>query len=91
MITRYHGLTRSAFARRLEGDVFESPTISYLFITKDVKNCSYLCYVRCATLIVRVWVMSWPQTGAAHYHEKLGLPEKSRAFKELIVEPDFLV
>ena len=30
-------------------------------IAKDFKSCTYCCYVRCATLIVRVVGMPWPQ------------------------------
>ena len=29
--------------------------------------------------------MPWPQTGATHYHVQLGLPDKGRAIKELVV------
>ncbi len=29
--------------------------------------------------------MSWPQTGATHYHAQLGLSDKGRAIKELVV------
>ncbi len=29
--------------------------------------------------------MPWPQTGAAHYHAQLGLPEKGRAIKGFVV------
>ena len=52
---------------------------------KDVKNCTYCCYVRCLTLIVLVGGMPWPQTGATLYHAQLGLPDKGRAIKGLVV------
>ena len=56
------------------------------FILKDVKNSSYCYYVMCATLIVRVGEMSWPKTGATHYyHAQLGLSDRDRAIKELVV------
>ncbi len=29
--------------------------------------------------------MPWPKTGATHYHAQLGLPDKSHAFKGLVV------
>ena len=29
--------------------------------------------------------MPWPQTDATHYHAQLGLPEKGRAIKRLVV------
>ncbi len=29
--------------------------------------------------------MTWPQTGATHYHAQLGLPDKGRANKGLVV------
>ena len=29
--------------------------------------------------------MSWPKTGATYYHAKLGLPDKGRAIKGLVV------
>ena len=43
-----------------------------------------LLFNRCMTLIVKVWEMHWPQTGATHYHTQLGLPVKGRAIKELL-------
>ena len=45
--------------------------------------------VRCSNqttaLVVRVRGMIWPQTGATHYHAKLGLPDKGRAVKVFVV------
>ena len=29
--------------------------------------------------------MPWPKTGTTHYHAQLGLPDKGRAIKELVV------
>ncbi len=29
--------------------------------------------------------MPWPQTGVTHYHAQLGLPDKGRAIKGLVV------
>ena len=29
--------------------------------------------------------MHWPKTGATHYHAQLGLPDKGRAIKGLVV------
>ena len=29
--------------------------------------------------------MPWPKTGATHYHTQLGLSDKGRAIKELVV------
>ncbi len=54
-------------------------------IAKGIKSCTYCLYVRCATLIVRVRGMPWHQTRATHYHADLGLPDKSRAIKGLVV------
>ncbi len=54
-------------------------------IAKDVKNCTYCCYIRCATLIERVRGMPWPQTGANHYNAHLGLPDNGRVIKGLVV------
>ncbi len=54
-------------------------------IAKDVKSCTYCCYVRYATLIVWVGGMPWPQTGAIQYHVQLGLPDKRRAIRGLVV------
>ncbi len=50
-------------------------------IAEDVKCYTYCCYIRCATLIVRVGGMPWPQTGATHLHVQQGLSEKGRAIK----------
>ncbi len=52
-------------------------------IAKDVKSYTYCCFVRCATLIVRVEGMPWLQTGTSQYHQQLGLQDKGRAIKEL--------
>ena len=54
-------------------------------IAKDIKSCTYCCYVRCATLIVRVRGMPWPRTGPTHYHAQLGLPDKGRVIKGLVI------
>ena len=55
-------------------------------IAKDVKSCTYCCYVRYATLIVRVGGNALAQkTGATHYHAQLGPPGKGRAIKGLVV------
>ena len=29
--------------------------------------------------------MPWPQTGSTHYHAQLGLPDKGRAIKGLVI------
>ncbi len=34
---------------------------------------------------VRVGGLPWPQTGAAHYHAHLGLPDKGCEIKGLVV------
>ena len=33
--------------------------------------------------------MTWPKTGATHYHAQLGIPDKGRAIKELVVSGKF--
>ncbi len=43
-------------------------------IVKDVKSCSYCCYVRCATLIVME--MPLANTCTTYYRLQLGLPDK---------------
>ena len=43
------------------------------------------CCVRYMTLIDKLEGMSWPQTGATHYHVHLGLPDKGHAIKGLVV------
>ena len=40
---------------------------------------------RCSTLIIRVGEMPWTKIGATHYHAQLGLLDKGRANKELVV------
>ncbi len=52
-----------------------------LFIAKDVKRCIYRCYVRSATLVVRIGRMPSPETGATHFHAQLGRPSKGCATK----------
>ncbi len=52
---------------------------------KDIKSCTYCCYVRCTTLIVQVGGMLWTQTGATHYCAQLGLLDKDCAIKRLVV------
>ncbi len=54
-------------------------------IAKDVKSCTYCCYVRNVTLIVRVEGIHWPQTDATQYHKHLVLLDKDRAIKGLFV------
>ena len=53
-------------------------------IVKDMKS-TYNCYVRCATLIVWVGWIPRPQTSTAQYHAQLGLPDKGRAMKGMVV------
>ena len=35
--------------------------------------------------MVKVGILPWPQTGATKYHAQIGLPDKGRAIKELVV------
>ena len=51
----------------------------------DVKNGSCGYSIRSSTLIGRVGGMPWLKTGATHYHAQLGLIDKGRAIKELVV------
>ena len=53
-------------------------------IAKDVKSCSYCYYVKCALLMNAL-----AKTGATYYHAQLGLPDKIRAIKGLIVCNDW--
>ncbi len=48
---------------------------------KDVKGCTYCCYVRCAILIERVGRMLWPKTEATHIPYKLLLTYEKRVKK----------
>ncbi len=54
-------------------------------IPKDFKRCTYCCSVRYARLTLRVGGMPWPKTGATQYHAQLGLSDKGRAVKGLVV------
>ncbi len=54
-------------------------------ITKEVNSCTYCCYVRCATIIVRVGGVPWSKIVATHYNKQLGLPTKGRVIKWLVV------
>ncbi len=67
------------------GKVMGSMLLPNSIIPKDVKNCTYYCYARCATLLVLVGGMPWIQTGAIQYHAHIGLPDKGHAIKELVV------
>ena len=51
-------------------------------IAIDVKSFTYCCYVRCATMIVRVGGMPWSKT---YYNAQLGLPDKGRTIKVLVI------
>ncbi len=53
--------------------------ISYL---KTFKNCTYRCFVRCASII---GCLPWPKTGATYYHAQLGLTDSSRTINGLVV------
>ncbi len=50
-------------------------------IAKEVKSCTYCSYVKCATLIG----MHWPQNSITHYPAQLGLSDKGRAIKGLVI------
>ncbi len=52
---------------------------------KDVKGCTYCCYVRCKTLIVWAGEMPWPNSGATHFYAQLGLSDNGHVIKELVV------
>ena len=55
------------------GEVIGSNLGLIRVINKEVKTGSYFCYVRWATLIVRV--------GATHYNAQLGFPNTRRVIK----------
>ena len=63
-LTRVRGITRSAgrWLERCSAVVLLIDVRTNRVIAQDVKSCTYCCYVRCATLIVRVRRMLWPQT-----------------------------
>ena len=64
----------SVSARRLDGDGFEDP-----------KSCTYCLYVICVTLIVCAVGMPLPRTGTSQNHAQLGIPDKGRTIKRLVV------
>lgn len=53
--------------------------------SRDVKNSSHFCYVRRDTLIVSVWGMPWPVSGAIYFNAQFGFSDKGRSIKGLIV------
>ena len=70
--------------QRIRIDCFES-WLNIASQLKTVKNCSYCCYVRFLTLVVRFGGIPLPQTGATHCNGQLVLPNKGRSIKELVV------
>ena len=56
-------------------------------IAKDVKSCTYCCYVRCATLIVRVGenALAPDRRKSLPCTAQIGLTGKGRAIKGLVV------
>ncbi len=50
---------------------------------EDDKCDELLCQMR--KIKIQVGGMSWPQTGATHYHAVLGLPDKGREIRGLVV------
>ena len=50
-------------------------------------------YLECKLIVIglrlnsqiTVGIMTWPKTGATHFHAQLGIPDKGRAIKELVV------
>ncbi len=79
--TRVLGITHSASARRRKGSMISSNRNK----ARDIKSCTYSCYVRCSPLIVWVGRIPCSQTGATHYHAQLGLQDKVCAIKGLVV------
>ena len=47
--------------------------------TRDVKKCTYCCYVYPVTQIVRVRGMPWPETSATYSNDWLSVEEKSQS------------
>ena len=63
-----------------------SPILGLNWIkAKDIKSCTYCCYVKCATLLVWVGGMFWRQKGKSQYHAQLKLPDIGCAIKILVV------
>ncbi len=54
-------MTHSESARRREGGGFD--------ILPKLRQTTF-------KVVHTVWRISWPQTGATHYHAQLGLPDK---------------
>ena len=69
IVTRVHGITRNASARRRNADGFIAKDLLLLFEMHDI----------------RFGGMPWPHTGANNYHSQFGLPEKGRAINWLVV------
>ncbi len=80
--SRFRGIKRSG---NLMGSILGPTPV----IAIDVKSCAYCCYDRSWILIVWVEGMSWPQWGATQYNEQLGLPDKGRTIKGLVVCNDW--
>ncbi len=49
--TMYHNITRSASARCWEGDGYDALGPNCV-IAKDIKSCTYCCYVRCVVVVI---------------------------------------
>ena len=72
-------------AQRCVGEVMGLIFCPNRGIAKDVLVITYCCYVRCATSEVCVGGMSWFKTGTTQYYAQLGLSDKGRAIKGLVV------
>ncbi len=69
----------------LEGSNFGIKNALNLETFKGCTTCC--CYVRCLTLLEKIMVMPWFQTGANHCHTPIGLSVKSHANIVLVVWP----
>ena len=59
--------------------------VLFLVIIVQVLGLNLGCYVRCATLLIRVGILPWPTICANNYYAQFGLPDKNRAIIELVV------
>ena len=67
-MTHVRGITYSLSARRREGDWYDARPKPHQLKTLKV--------VSTAAMTLIVGGIPCPQTGATHYHEQLGLPDK---------------
>ena len=66
-------------------DRCSAQTLSQLKTSKDLPTATMSDYIEYVIYSYYINSMPWPQTGATYYHAQLGLPDKGRAIKGLVV------